>query len=127
MSDTFTYVGTMEIHHCPTCQMPYAATDDYFRRKSERGESWYCPEGHSAVFTKSHAAKMQELEQELDRQRARTRHAQDQYEGAQASARAYKGHATRVKNRIKNGVCPFCHRSFANVRTHMASQHEDEA
>jgi hypothetical protein len=75
------------------------------------------------MFTESHAAQMQKLERELEHQRARTRHVEDQFEGAQASARAYKGHNTRIKNRIKNGVCPFCNRSFADVRAHMASKH----
>lgn len=123
--DVFTYQGTMEIHECPTCHMSYAATDDFFRRMSEKGEGWYCPRGHSVVFRESQAEKMRRLEKDLERQRARARHLDDQREAAQLSARAYKGQVTKIKNRVKNGVCPFCNRSFANVRDHMESEHHD--
>lgn len=41
------------------------------------------------------------------------------------SAAAHKGHLTRVKNRIANGVCPCCNRSFTPLADHMASEHPD--
>lgn len=42
------------------------------------------------------------------------------------SAAAYKGHATRIRNRIKNGVCPAgCNRHFDNVQRHIATKHPD--
>lgn len=123
---TLTYTGTMEIHSCPSCHMDYAAPEAFFRRISEGGGSWYCPQGHSVEFTTSHAEEMRKLQQQLDRQKSRTRHLEDQYEAAQLSARSYKGHVTRIKNRIANGVCPFCNRSFENVRNHMKSEHPKE-
>ena len=36
-----------------------------------------------------------------------------------------RGVATRMKNRIKVGVCPCCNRTFQDLAKHMASQHKD--
>lgn len=38
-----------------------------------------------------------------------------------------KGVVTRTRNRIANGVCPCCDRSFTNLQRHMASKHPDYA
>lgn len=36
---------------------------------------------------------------------------------------AQRGATKRIKNRVGNGVCPCCTRSFANLRGHMATKH----
>lgn len=36
-----------------------------------------------------------------------------------------KGQLAKVKNRVKNGVCPCCNRSFSDLRRHMESKHPD--
>lgn len=36
---------------------------------------------------------------------------------------AQKGVTTRIKNRIANGVCPCCQRTFKNLARHMKGQH----
>lgn len=36
---------------------------------------------------------------------------------------AQKGVTTRIKNRISNGVCPCCRRTFKNLARHMKGQH----
>ncbi len=41
--------------------------------------------------------------------------------------RAERAAKTRIKNRIANGVCPCCRRSFKNLHRHMQSQHPDYA
>lgn len=32
---------------------------------------------------------------------------------------------TRIKNRVKNGVCPCCNRTFENLARHMQAKHSD--
>jgi hypothetical protein len=44
---------------------------------------------------------------------------------AEHSARAYKGQATRLRNRAKAGVCPCCKRTVSQLARHMASKHPD--
>ena len=46
---------------------------------------------------------------------------------AERSAAAYKGHLTRVKRRVGNGVCPCCNRTFKNLADHMTTKHPDYA
>ena len=38
-------------------------------------------------------------------------------------ANGYKGHATRISKRVKNGVCICCNRTFADLARHMATKH----
>lgn len=54
----------------------------------------------------------------LQQQREKTRHKTRQLS-------AQKGVTTRIKNRIGNGVCPCCNRTFANLARHMKGQHPD--
>jgi len=41
--------------------------------------------------------------------------------------RGEKAAKTRIKNRIANGVCPCCQRSFKNLHSHMQNKHPDYA
>ena len=41
--------------------------------------------------------------------------------------RGEKAAKTRIKNRIANGVCPCCRRSFQNLHRHMLNKHPDYA
>lgn len=54
----------------------------------------------------------------LQQQREKTRHKTRQLS-------AQKGVTTRIKNRIGNGVCPCCNRTFKNLARHMSGQHPD--
>jgi hypothetical protein len=56
---------------------------------------------------------------------AQLTHERDQRLAAERSASAYKGQATRIRNRVGAGVCPCCTRTFANLARHMAGQHPD--
>lgn len=45
----------------------------------------------------------------------------------EAQRRAEKAAKTKLKQRIANGVCPCCQRSFTNLHSHMQKQHPDFA
>lgn len=106
----------METHDCPSCGILYAAPDDFFRRKSEANGSWYCPNGHSVVFTESALTKAnRELKEERERlQRALSRENEE---------RAAKNDALRKLKRVQVGVCPECKRTFQNLARHMKCKH----
>ena len=40
---------------------------------------------------------------------------------------AYKGVATRIRNRVARGECPSCNQSFADLAKHMAEEHPEYA
>jgi hypothetical protein len=91
---------------------------------------WYCHRGHQQHFSgKSKEEKLKaelaEKERELQREIKRKEWAQQGEKRAEYQRRAAKGQLTKTKNRIKNGVCPCCNRTFKDLARHMAGQHPD--
>ena len=60
---------------------------------------------------------------ETERERKRKEWAEQETRNIELRRRAQQGVVTRIKNRVGNGVCPCCTRSFANLRSHMATKH----
>ncbi len=104
------------------CNAQFAVPKEVYDRWVSCKTGWHCPHcGSSRHFTgESFEAKVKRLEQERDAARRRT-------ELEYRSKIAVKGHLTRTKKRIANGVCPCCQRSFENLHKHMKTQHPDFA
>ena len=118
---------------CCKCKMQFAMPDSFHStmlQLSENG-SFYCPAGHAQHYIsgKSDLQKAQEKADEYRRQAERAiqkaAQLQDEVAIASRSAAAYKGVATRMKNRARAGVCPCCNRTFQNLANHMKSQHPE--
>lgn len=133
MVATQTFTGTLVVLHCYKCHCAFGITRDHYERADRSGESFYCPNGHSQVFTKT---REQELERELADTKRRLgwaesgrQAARDQANAAERSARAYKGHLTRMRNKVANGVCPVpeCRRHFDAIQAHIKTVHPDWA
>ena len=131
---TMEYTGTLVIETCchENCGMTFAMPDDFNKQKRRDHAYWYCPRGHSQHYTGEsdlEAAKRRENQAHESERFAWTaaEAARDQAQAAQRSASALRGHLTRVRNKIANGVCPVpgCRRHFDNVQAHIASQHPD--
>lgn len=126
-------VSVIFVMDCSQCGVIYGIGGEYEERRRDDGKSWQCPNGHSQMFTKSAATKEKEradkAEQRLRWAEAREAAQRRERESAERSAAAYKGHLTRLRNRVAAGVCPVqsCRRNFANVKAHVASQHPDWA
>lgn len=93
--------------------------------------SFHCPNGHAQHYT-AEKSEREQLRRERDRLKydaARledeAREAREEADAARRSAAAMKGVATRMKNRVKHGVCPCCNRTFADLARHMATKHPD--
>lgn len=123
---------------CISCGVLFALEQNYDARKQEDHKAFYCPNGHTQWYvgkTKEQVAlEERDAARELAARESRRRHwaeedAQYQREKAERerrSAAAYKGHATRIRNRIRNGVCPAgCNRHFDNIQRHIATKHPD--
>lgn len=119
----------MYVGECPTCGVVYGITRAYELRRREDGNGFYCPNGHSGSFGESGIDEAKRLQAAAERQMRVARisrdAARDQAQAAHRSAAAYKGVATKMRNRIANGVCPVpgCRRPFANVKAHITGQH----
>lgn len=124
----------IEAMNCCECGLTFGLSSEFEQRRREDHRNWYCPNGHPQHFPgKTRLEQERDAARELAQREARRRelaerranNAEQDADNSRRSAAAYKGWATRVRNRIKNGVCPCCNRSFSNVRRHMASQHPD--
>jgi hypothetical protein len=127
-TETLTYRGSLVVSTC-WCGMRHAVPEelrDYQKRQHANGEpqmSIYCPLGHSHV--KSGKGEAEKLRQHLEWERERSARLAAERDQAQASARSYKGVATKARKRAAAAVCPCCKRSFVQLRRHMEAQHPD--
>lgn len=120
--------------NCYLCGVLFGMESGYDERRINDHRNFYCPNGHSQAYIgKSKVEQERDAARELAERESKRRvwaekdaqYERDQAERARRSAAAYKGWATRIRNRISNGVCPCCNRSFTNVRRHMSTQHPD--
>lgn len=125
---------SLEVMTCPMCGIVHAIPEDFADQLRSQGRPahYYCPNGHDLGWSESEADRERKRAEQAER---RLRYAEDtakrwrvNAEAGRRSAAAYKGHLTRARNRIANGVCPVpgCKRSgFARVKAHIASQHPE--
>lgn len=123
---------TIEVQACVSCSILWGAPEAFFDNRRKDGKSFYCPNGHSLSYHETETDRQRNRADALDR---RLRSAQDtadrwrdNAERERRSAIAYKGHLTRVRKRIANGVCPVpgCKRSgFTKVMAHIETCHPE--
>lgn len=119
-TDQLTFTGSLVVRSC-WCGIRFGVPGSLAGQYDDRRvDSLYCPLGHGMVPKRGHSKA--DL---LRAAEARERHLEDQLDAAERSKRALRGHLTRLRNRLINGVCPWCNRNFAQVRRHVASQHPE--
>lgn len=127
---------TLIVVQCYSRGCTYAIPESFDRsaRRYHGGEAsgWWicCPFGHTWGYTGE--TKEESLQRHLDNARdeaARTRARLDQTEASLRGTRTRAARTTkelkRTKDRVKNGVCPCCNRTFAQLQRHMKRQHPD--
>lgn len=108
---------------CPECHILYAIPESLDRaaQKWTGSQGWNvsCPLGHTWHYTGPN------IEQKLEQERERSARLAAERDQAEASARAYKGVATKAKKRAAAALCPCCNRSFVQLRRHLETKHPD--
>ncbi len=133
MPETLAYSTTLTVLSCGSCEIPFAMPRNLHKAALADGRWFWCPNGHKIHYASTENDQLREKLAQAERSRdaARTARdaARDQADAAERSARAYRGHATRLRNRAAAGVCPVpsCRRHFANLQRHMDGQHPDFA
>ena len=122
------FTMNLVLEECYKCGIPFGLSKDFYQRcRDDSNISFYCPRGHSQHYTKSNLTiereKNQRLASRIESQEATNQYLRSENRSLDYSRRAEKGKVTRIKNRIANGVCPCCNRSFKNVRRHMINKH----
>lgn len=124
---------TLETIVCYKCSIPFAVPSQYKKHLQSSQENFYCPSGHQQHYTKSTETILKERlevqkaahENEIARLKNNIQWANDRTNRVVKERTALKGKITKIKNRIKNGVCPCCNRTFANLHQHMKNQHPE--
>lgn len=126
----YTAAVNLEEMNCGCCGGTYALNARYIQQKREKGGFWNCPYCKESWGYPEDGTEIAKLKKEIERKEqtiARERAAHDQTRASRDAAfrreAAQKAAKTRLKNRVSNGVCPCCQRSFSNLREHMKKQH----
>lgn len=111
--------------NCGECGGTYAINERYRQQCYDKGTSWTCPYcecgwGYAANNGR-HAALKRELREANNRADRHQVEAREQRQRATSISRSYQ----RVRDRVKNGVCPCCNRTFENLARHMKTKHPD--
>lgn len=93
-------------------------------RRREDGDWFYCPNGHPQHYSES---TVQKLRRELGEKAVLLTATKCSLAAEMRAREAAEQDLQRHKSRVKNGVCPCCNRSFANLRRHMASKHPNHS
>lgn len=124
MSTVFTNRTTFTVIACPQCSMEFAITAEFEQQRRSRRDSFYCPAGHPNYFPGlTDAQRVQKLNADLDIERTRLSHARKELDYAKRAVKAQSTRLRKVKDRVKNGVCPCCNRTFINLQRHMHTKH----
>lgn len=121
---TMQYTGTLAIETCCNCGITFAMPQDFMARARRDHDLWfYCPQGHRQHYIGE--TEEQKLARQLRSARMDEQWYRDQLHASERSKAALKGHLTRARRKIANGVCPVgnCRRHFDNVQAHIASEH----
>ena len=124
--------GPYKETQCQTCGVWHCIPLAMYEGLQETGGFFHCPNGHQWGWREGRnqrdALRLERdrLKQDAARRDDYERELRGQRDAAQRSAAAYKGAATRLKNRAKAGVCPCCNRTFKNLAQHMKTQHSDQ-
>ena len=119
----FAYGINFEIEHCCNCGMPFAMTREFQQRRLKKRDAFYCPKGHAQHYTgKSQEQRLKEQlarkQRELEAEAGRAIMLENQRDNISKSY-------NKMRNRVKNGVCPCCNRTFENLLNHMKIKHPD--
>lgn len=94
---------------CSACGVEFALPLSLRNERKQSGGNFFCPNGHSLVYSETMAKVLAVARKDRDEAIA----ARDKAEAA----------LKQLTARQQRGVCTFCRRHFTNVERHMATKH----
>lgn len=129
MSETIVYTGTLVVVNCGCCGTRHAIPEQLQRQAKEYGKKWYCPTGCHITYCDNDLKRIkEELEQansSIASRDDRINRLHNELTNEKHKVRAEKSAKTRLKNRVKHGVCPCCNRTFKQLADHMKEKHPE--
>lgn len=119
----------LTVINCGECAGTYAINERYREQQYQKGGSWtcpYCKAGWGYSNNNENATLKKQLAEEKRRREFYEHNAASERSAREATERrliARKAANTRLRNQVKNGVCPCCTRTFQNLAAHMQSEH----
>jgi uncharacterized protein with PIN domain len=110
---------------CYSCGVEMAMVTDLAANRKRDHKTFFCPNGHSQFWPGE--SDVEKLQKQLASEKAARERSEAfaRAEAAEAKKRiaVERGKITKLKNRVGNGVCPCCNRSFTNLQRHMHTKH----
>lgn len=108
---------------CCTCGILFAMPQQVNERLRTKGGTFYCPNGHSQVYTEP---DIEVLRKKLLAEQRRSQHFETQLNGALGKLNTTNKELRRTKRRVHAGTCIHCRRHFENLARHMKTKHPGE-
>lgn len=119
---TYDYEIGMYTFDCPSCGVAVGLAKSYIAERRGDKRNFYCPNGHVMSYRKSESDLLKEKLASAQREAQRYQHDAIKAESEKLKVVSqYK----RIRDRVMNGVCPCCNRTFQNLANHMKTQHPD--
>jgi hypothetical protein len=112
----------LEPIECCNCGTIFGASPQWITNRCETKATFYCPNGHPQSYKQSTAERLRE---ELEAEKRKLASAQFEVMAAKERAASLEKSKAKLEKRVKNGVCPCCHRSFIQLTRHMKTKHPD--
>lgn len=127
---TITRFETLETTICCVCGVVVAMPSMLYKARQQDRNFWYCLNGHQQHFVGESEADRLKRELAAEQKRRESAElalsvARKGRDDAELTARMTRGKLKALKQRVKNGVCPCCHRSFVQLARHMATKHPE--
>lgn len=103
--------------NCCSCGCVIGMEENHYDERLNDHRSFWCPNGHSQHFTS---------ESEAEKNARLLREEQDRHKRTLARENELlqeKNKLAKKLQRVDNGVCPECKRTFQNLARHMACKH----
>lgn len=112
------------------CHVDFVLSQGHYDKcKNDNNLYFYCPNGHRQHFRDSETDKLRRERDRLIQNRVCLEEIladkDRRLEEEKRRVAAARGQVTKIKNRVGNGVCPCCNRTFSNLTQHMHSKHPD--
>lgn len=114
--------ATMVEISCSKCGITFWVPEWWQKEKRENGTAFSCPNGDGRVYKEPEVEK---LKKRLVAQELATKEQRERADREERRRIAMAGQVTKVRNRVSNGVCPCCNRTFVNLQRHIGTKHPD--
>ena len=108
---------------CCACGIVFAMPQQVNERLRTKGGTFYCPNGHSQVYTEPDIEILKKKLRAYENQNAQL---ENQLNGALDNLATSRKEMRRLKRHVNTGLCPYCRRHFVNLERHVHTKHPEE-